>query len=69
MKSIAMRCTQEQFEKIKDKIPHIGITDFNENPYLINYFHGKVINFKNPNPYFEIHEQWNEELFLKSYTS
>jgi hypothetical protein len=73
MKAIAMQCTQEQFNAIKDKL--VGceperITDFNHSDYLTNAFQRGIIT--NLSKYFasiwtiNIHETWNEEIFLNA---
>lgn len=66
-----MRCNQEQFDKIKPKLKGIKIeldlkltTNF---PYLTNSYQGCFImastSVKKAS---EIHETWNEEIFLKA---
>ena len=66
---IGMRCTQEQFDSIKDKIPLniIDIDSFEYYPYLRNdYFRGKAVSnslvILKQN--IEIHEEFDGELFL-----
>jgi hypothetical protein len=66
-KPIAMRCTQEQFNSIKDRItlPIENIGSFDTYPYLIN-FHGEQKAVSNGLFYggTETHETFNGELFL-----
>lgn len=74
---IAMRCTKEQFDKIKSKlegikgIEIISIRDFTDAPYLVNNFcgcKGEVANNNNHNKdrySREVFEEWNEETFLQ----
>jgi len=74
MRKIAMRCTQEQFESIKDRIPEHNDYNFNlkKYPYLTNSYNNdnKVIigsvklNFVDSNC--EIHETFDAEIFLKA---
>lgn len=72
---IAMRCTQEQFDSIKPKL--IGlmiehISPFSECGYLTNNLWGKEKIISNITYYAkayvnrEVHEEWNEEIFLKA---
>jgi len=74
MKLIAMRCTQEQFNSIKDRIK-LKIADV-ENlegyPYLINYAGNKqkvVTNYSISaikNDKMELYETFNAEIFLRA---
>jgi hypothetical protein len=68
---IAMRCTQNQFESIKDRInlPIVNLGSFRKYPYLINYaYKGKSIThyyflaIKDDNV--QIYETFDPELFL-----
>ena len=73
---IAMRCNKKQFEAIKPKLEGMeiySVTCFNEFLYLINYDNGiKLSNidkyiFKNKIIHAEeIHETWNERIFLEA---
>jgi len=72
-KAIAMKCTQEQFDTVKDKLVRIeitSITDFNESNYLTNGY--KIGIITNLDKYYvsiwteNIHETWNEEIFLNA---
>jgi len=75
IRPLAMRCTQEQFNSIKDRInlPVSSITDFNRYPYLINCDYGKLSNIdknegfehiweKNP----EVYETFDANIFLEA---
>jgi hypothetical protein len=68
---IAMRCTQEQFDSIKDRItlPIVDIGDFFELPFLVfNYSKitsGFISNNRHPfTQNTEVHETFDGELFL-----
>jgi hypothetical protein len=67
---IAMRCTREQFESIKDRLPYeiIEIDDFEEYNYLVNNYGYE--DFKIGNTNFladrEIHETFNADIFLEA---
>jgi len=75
-RAIAMRCTQEQFDSIKDRIELSikSVTDFKEYPYLINFGDKKYIsnidksnywdNFWKQNP--KIFETFNADIFLEA---
>ena len=67
---IAMRCTQEQFDSIKDRIPYEikNIDPFDEFPYLVNDFNyaGKVSNIYKSKFYEETHETFNADIFLEA---
>jgi hypothetical protein len=66
-KPLAMRCTQEQFDSIKDRItlPIIDIDSFDEYYYLRNDFGGqRAVSNTNVNLDDEIHETFDGELFL-----
>jgi len=45
MRPIAMRCNQEQFDSIKDRLEyhHSNIDNFNRYPYLTNAFRGRDV--------------------------
>jgi len=74
MRPIAMRCTQEQFDSIKDRItlPINSVTDFKRYSYLINFDEGIsnikqsycFSNFWDQNP--EIHETFDANIFLEA---
>lgn len=72
---IAMKCTKEQFNAIKPKLRGLKIEDissFYDYNYLVNNYgevskrisnvaYRSMFNFNR-----EIHEEWNEEIFLKA---
>lgn len=70
-KAIAMRCTKEQFESIKLKLDDEGIKtrsiDFSY-PYLTNRYLEKVnlVSTSNKTEGREIHETWDEKVFLEA---
>jgi len=69
MRKIAMRCTQEQFESIKDRIRYKDIGSFGEYPYLTNHNYSyKTGMITNTNVLFlsEIYETFDAEIFLKA---
>jgi hypothetical protein len=67
---IAMRCTQEQFDGIKDRInlPIIRITSFCNDPYLTNItkegYNVSNISYNLFNQ--DIHETFNADIFLEA---
>lgn len=67
-KPIAMRCTQDQFDSIKDRIPLPieNISSFKDNHYLVNgYISGRIVtNVYTLSNNYEIHEEFDGELFL-----
>ena len=69
-KALAMKCTQEQWDSIKGRIPEDriqGVCNFTEYPYLANNFNEKGIisNTGKNNSYpYEIHETFNAKTFL-----
>lgn len=75
---IVMRCTQEQFKEIEPKLYKIEINsvskkEFDKYPYLINCDGGLVISNINKTGFShiwekepEIHETWNEKVFLEA---
>jgi len=69
MRKIAMRCTQEQFESIKDRLKCRDIASFDEYPYLANnntiYKNDIVTNTKYPVKC-EIYETFDAEIFLRA---
>jgi len=72
MRPIAMRCTQEQFDSIKDRVnlPIVCMSDYFERyPYITNFYDCvfKVTNTKHPNAeQREIHETFNGDIFLEA---
>ena len=75
MKPIAMKCSQEQFDKIKPKLKGMEITDsiFNlkEYPYLTNdYYNYDRQGLGSVNKHIiygrEIYEIWDEKIFLEA---
>ena len=75
MKPIAMKCSQEQFDKIKPKLKRMEITDnfFNlkEYPYLTNdYYNYDRQGLGSVNKHIiygrEIYEIWDEKIFLQA---
>lgn len=72
---IAMRCTREQFDSIKEKLSEfriIDVYDFKEYEYLINNRFGKandITNWHNDSKAGEnrkVFEKWNEKIFLEA---
>ncbi len=72
-KPIAMKCTKEQFDAIKYKLVGCEIEfmgSFEIYEYLTNIYNGYSVsnileNWKNSNNR-EVHETWNEEIFLNA---
>lgn len=73
-KPIAMRCTQEQFEDIREELKEIQSTDsmfsLLDFPYLTNYYNyvfniGSIRNNMIQNKV-EIYEQWDKNIFLEA---
>lgn len=73
-KAIAMKCTEEQFDAVKDKlvgceIKHID-SDWEIYSYLTNNYNDVKNSVTNTNEYCkkdynrEVHETWNEQIFL-----
>src|SRR6478735_4893214 len=72
---IAMRCNQEQFDKIKPKLVESGynisnISHFGKYPYLVsNYRCSNLVSNVCVNSYRDngrvVHETWNEQIFLE----
>lgn len=74
-KALAMRCNQEQWDGIKDKLVGLIVyttSEFEAFPYLANNCGGDlgvINNFssKNKREYNrEVHENWNEQIFLEA---
>jgi len=69
---IAMRCTQEQFDSIKDRIKFdtYNVDSFETYPYLTNNLYdcvGKIGNTLEKDIYDrEIHETFNADIFLEA---
>jgi hypothetical protein len=75
-KAIAMKCTQEQFDAVKDKL--VGCTinsidSFEEFEYLTNNYGNSpfklisnISNLWKEDFEREVHETWNEEIFLNA---
>jgi len=67
---IAMRCNQEQFDSIKDRIPYEirSLDPFDEFPYLVNDFNyeGIVSNIYKSKLYDETYETFNADIFLEA---
>jgi len=73
---IAMRCNQEQFDKIKPKLVESGynisnISHFGKYPYLVsNYRCSNLVSNVCVNSYRDngrvVHETWNEQIFLEA---
>jgi len=72
MRKIAMRCTQEQFESIKDRITYpMELLKF-ENPwiYLTNdYLKKKIVSTSAETEGREVYETFDAEIFLKAFDS
>jgi len=69
MRKIAMRCTQEQFDSIKDRIKCeiYDLSNFKEFPYLINDYFESVTNLSTTgNKKREVYETFDAEIFLKA---
>ena len=71
MRAIAMKCTEEQFNSIKDKLrKYSNITDFNLAPYLVNNLGGNlghisnVMDMDESNFKREVYETFNAEILL-----
>lgn len=76
-KKIAMRCTKEQFENIRPKLDGKYVFDSNifefygdlsmSKSYLVNFYCDEErINFSRFTKGREIHEEWDEEIFLEA---
>lgn len=76
-KAIAMRCTEEQYEKIKPKLLKAGLKieslqSFKNNDYLVNNLEsdfGLISNVYESRKEFygrQVVETWNEKLFLEA---
>lgn len=76
-KALAMKCTQEQWDSIKGRIPKNKIntvTSFKSYPYLINFDDEKTISNISTTPTWkklweqnpEIHETFNAKIFLEA---
>ncbi len=68
---IAMRCSQEQWDSIKDKLVKVElITSFNKANYLINcYRNSNITNLEYGYASAwadEIYDEWNEQVFLEA---
>lgn len=76
-KAIAMKCNQEQFDRIKPKLEEAGVKindiwNFESCSYLTNAYRGCdcVSNIQRGSLHDfnrTVHETWNEEIFLKSF--
>ena len=66
---LAMRCTQEQFDSIKDRIPceKIDIQSFNKYPYLSYYDFKNYVSNTNLVNIKEVHETFNADIFLEAF--
>lgn len=72
---IAMKCTQEQFDAIKPKLTGLkvkNISSFSDCDYLVNNLAGERKLISNVTYHAKtdhnrvVHEEWNEDVFLKS---
>jgi len=68
---LAMKCTQKQFDSIKDRLVYdeCDIDDFSKYPYISNFYHktdDKIGNTKWLDNYKEIHETFNADIFLEA---
>lgn len=72
---VAMRCSQEQYDAIKDKLVGcelVGIGNFVTYDYLINYRFGNKNHITNymysavMNDKAEIYNEWDEKIFLEA---
>jgi len=76
MKKIAMKCSQKDWDSIKDKLDQekiVSITSFDNEPYLVNDFNydGEIANITKPTKKkvkknYEIHETFNAKIFLEA---
>ena len=69
--NIAMKCSQEQFDAIKDKLTNCDlITNFDKVTYLVNCYRQSIItnlSYEYANAWAdESYEEWNEQTFLKA---
>jgi len=74
-REVAMRCTQEQFDAIEPKLRDLkiwSITPFTDCNYLVNNVGGEtktisnVMNHAKGDHNREVHEEWNERIFLEA---
>lgn len=68
---IAMKCNQEQFDAIKDKLTNCDlITNFDKAPYLVNcYRESSITNlpYEYANAWVDkCYDEWNEQIFLNA---
>lgn len=68
---IAMKCSQEQWDSIKDKLVNYHlITNFDKSNYLINCYKDSTItnlDYGYASAWAdEIQDEWNEQVFLKA---
>jgi len=72
MRPIAMKCTQEQFDSIKDKIEASNIESFVKYPYVCNFYYNKKELVTNTGiPYklmekHEVYETFDANIFLQA---
>jgi len=68
-RKIAMRCTQEQFESIKDRINYLNISCWKKYPYLMtNWMEEDLVSNSNKDDFWdrEIYETFNADIFLEA---
>lgn len=72
-RSIAMKCTQEQFDSIKVLLDNVVLLDdFKDCPYIVNNLGGIFGVFSNVDKYMkneldrEVYEEWNAQIFLEA---
>lgn len=68
---VAMKCSQEQFDAIKDRLTNFDlITNFDKSSYLINcYRESSITNltYEYANAWAEeFYDEWNEKIFLNA---
>jgi len=72
MRPIAMKCTQEEFDSIKDRIETSNIESFVKYPYICNFYYNKkelVTNTGIPcklNESHEVYETFDANIFLEA---
>jgi len=68
MRPIAMKCTQEEFDGIKDKLSNVReMDDFKEYPYLVNNYLGDF-QIRNTRILYDVetYETFNANIFLQA---
>jgi len=71
-KAVAMKCSQKDWDSIKDRFIGINLSSFNRYDYIVNNFSGKDMCIKNIFDFYkndynrEIHETFNAKIFLNA---